>query len=478
MALGLEHRQSQRQRQAQTISPRQLMQVKMLARSLPELREAIVAEMAANPAIEDFDNALETPLSEIERRNEEGAEPDYPEDDFEPGANRDEEAAERRQAFFDNQVKEETLQEHLVAQLPLSDIPEGDWPMAEVLIGDLDDKGYYKGSIADVAMAYGRPEGDVVATLALVRELDPPGCGARDVRECLLAQLGSIADRSMRENVRRMVDSHLEDIAAGRLGEVAKALGIDETRCREALAALRTLDARPGRQYPSERERVEYVNPEIHAVRRAGRWVAETDARSLPEIRLSKKFAELLKDPSQNAETKAYVNERIEAAKAFMAAVAKRQETVSSIANYIFERQQEFFHKGFSALKPLTELEVAKAVGVHGTTVSRTVRDKYASTPQGTVELRRFFATGVKTGDGGTVSQDAVLVALRGVIGEEDPEKPLSDEKIAEKLKAEGFPVARRTVAKYRDKLGIPGASERASKFAGHGYAANGSRGK
>ena len=453
----------QKQRQSQTISPRQLMQVKMLARSLPELRAAIIAEMAANPAIEDFDNPLETPLSEIERRREERTEPDYPEDDFEPGKNYDEEAAERRQAFFDNQVKEETLQEHLVAQLPLSDIPERDWPMAEVLIGDLDDKGFYKGSVADVAMAYECPEEYVVGTLALIRDLDPPGCGARDVRECLLAQLGSIADKPLREDVRRIVDKHLEDIAAGRLGETAAALGIGEARCREALAALRTLDARPGRQYPSERERVEYVNPEIHAVKRNGHWVAETDSRSLPEIRLSPKFEALLKDPNQSAETKAYVNERIAAAQAFREAVAKRQETVSAIANYIFDRQQAFFSGGFAALKPLTELEVAKAVGVHGTTVSRTVRDKYASTPQGTVELRRFFATGVKTGDGNVVSQNAVLEALRDVVENEDAESPLSDEKISERLKKLGLPVARRTVAKYRDKLGIPGASDRAT---------------
>ena len=451
----------QKQRQSQTISPRQLMQVKMLARSLPELRAAIIAEMSANPAIEDFDHSLETPLSEVERRSEEGAEPDYPEDDFESGVSRDEEAAERRQAFFDNQVKEETLQEHLTAQLSLSDIPEGDWAMAEVLIGDLDDKGYYKGSVADVAMAYERPEADIVATLAMIGRLDPPGCGARDVRECLLAQLDDIADARLREDVRRIVDRHLEAVAAGRLEEVAAALGIDMARCEEALAALRTLDARPGRQYPSERERVEYVNPEIHAVRRGGRWVAETDARSLPEIRISSRFEAMLKDPNQSEETKAYVAERIAAAKAFREAVAKRQETVSSIANFIFDRQQGFFTGGFAALKPLTELEVAKAVGVHGTTVSRTVRDKYASTPQGTVELRRFFATGVKTGDGGTVSQETVLAALRRIVEGEDGSRPLSDEKIAESLKAEGFPVARRTVAKYRDKLGIPGAFER-----------------
>jgi len=466
MGLGLSQsgRQSLGQRQRQTATPRQIMQARLLSRSLPELRAEIAAEMAANPAIEDVDHPLETPLSEVERLeqgSDESVEPDYPEDDFEPGLNRDEEAAERRQAFFDSQVKEETLQEHLVAQLPLSDIPEGDWPMAEVLIGDLDAKGYYKGSVADVAMSFGRNEQDVVATLALIGELDPPGCGARDVRECLLAQLDDIADAGLREDVRRIVDAHLEDVAAGRLADVAAALGVGEGRVADALKALRTLDARPGRQYPSERERIEYVNPEVHAVRRGGAWVAETDARSLPEIRLSAKFAKLLEDPGQSEETKAYVRERIAAAQAFREAVARRQETVAAIAETIFERQQDFFSKGFAALKPLTETEVAKIVGVHAATVSRTVRDKYASTPRGTVELRRFFVSGVKTSAGDTVSQDAVMAALREAVEAEDPKDPLSDGKLAERLKAAGFPVARRTVAKYRDRLGIASASER-----------------
>ena len=440
------------------------MQARLLSRSLPELRAEIAAEMASNPAIEDVDHPLETPLSEVERMEGESgepAEPDYPEDDFEPGLNRDEEAAERRQAFFDSQVKEETLQEHLVAQLPLSDIPAEDRAMAEVLIGDLDEKGYYKGSIADVAMSFGRSEQDVVSTLELIRELDPPGCGARNVRECLLSQLDDIQDKSLREDVRRIADGHLEEIAAGRIADVAAALGIDEKRCLAALKAMRTLDARPGRQYPSERERVEYVNPEVHAVRRGGAWTAETDVRSLPEIRLSAKFAALLDDPRQDEETKAYVRERIAAAQAFREAVAHRQETVSAIAKMIFERQQGFFSKGFAALKPLTEIEVAKAVGVHSATVSRTVRDKYASTPKGTVELRRFFVSGIKNAAGEEVSQDAVMAALKDAVAAEDPREPLSDEKLAGRLKAAGFPVARRTVAKYRDRLGIGSAADR-----------------
>lgn len=459
MALDL----SQQQKLSQRISPQQLLRIGVLQKSLPELRAELVAEISRNPAIEDFDHPLETSLSTQQQEHaESNAEGDYPADDFVPGTNRDEEYAERRQAFFDKQVKTETLQEHLLEQLPLSDIPRADWQLVEVLVGDLDDRGYYRGSAPDLAMAFGKtiPEIDVIR--GQIMEFDPPGCGAVDLRECLLAQLDSIEEAGMRTIVRGMVEKHLENIAQGRLATIEKDLGIDRAGYVSALKALRTLDARPGRQFPGEHERVEYVNPEIHAVREGGRWVARMDARSVPEIRLSQRFQAYLKDPNQTAETKAYVRERIAAAQAFREAIVRRQETVQAIADAIFERQQAFFDEGFRALKPLTELEVAEKVGVNGATVSRTVRDKYAATPQGTIELRKFFATGVRTGDGEEmISQVAVLEALKKIVDEEDRTCPLSDEKIAVKLKEAGFTVARRTVAKYRDKLSIPGTSGR-----------------
>lgn len=450
------------QRQVQRLTPQMMQGLKLLSKSLPELRAEIAAEMSRNPAIEDVDHPLETSLSEVERRSDEAERlPDYPVDDFEPGRNYDEDAVERRQRFFDNQVKEESLQEHLLAQLPLSDIPCEDWPLVEALVGDLDESGYYRGSVPDMQMVFGKTEAEILQTLERIMEFDPPGCGARSVKDCLLAQMDSLEDSPYEDDVRKIVERHLEDLEAGRFGHVEKALGMTHTQFAAALRTLRTLDGRPGRQYPSERERVEYVNPEVHAVKRSGRWIAQTDSRSLPEIRLSAAFEKILKDPKQSPETKAYVRDRIAAAQAFREAVARRQETVQSIAQAIFDRQQDFFEKGFSALKPLTEAEIAEAVGVHGTTVSRTVRDKYASTPQGTVELRRFFAVGVKTATGETLSQDAVLSRLRDVISSEDPYNPLSDERIAAILKKDGFPVARRTVAKYREKLGVPGAAAR-----------------
>ena len=455
--------QSQRQRQTLAVSPQQLQGLKLLAKSLPELRAEILAEMARNPAIEDVDRPLEAPPPEDDRRQDEPADDEMEYlSDGSFGGIRDADAAERRQAFFDNQASRETLQEHLLAQLPTSDVPETDWLLAETLVGDLDDNGYYRGSVPDMAMAFDRPEAEIVAVLAQIRELDPPGCGARTPRECLLAQVDDIADAAVRERVRRIVDTGLDDLAAGREDELRCRLGIGRDDFAAALAALRSLDGRPGQKYPSERDRVEYVNPEIHAVKRNGRWVAETDERSLPEIHLSKSFERLLSDPHQTAETKAYVEERIAAANAFRDSIARRQQTIAAIAQAVFDRQQDFFEGGFRELKPLTELEVAEQVGVHGATVSRTVCNKYASTPQGTVELRRLFTTGVRRGaDGDVISQQKALAALRDIVDDEDPVSPLSDERIAERMKAAGIPVARRTVAKYRGLLGIGGASER-----------------
>lgn len=461
--MGLEFGQSQRQAQKLSVSPRQMQGLRLLSKSLPELRAEILDEMARNPAIDDVERTLETNLSEVERQRDASSDaaPDYPEDDWEGERGYDEAAAERRQAFFDNQVGEETLQSHLLAQIPASGIAEADCPLAEVLVGDLDGNGYYKGSIPDMAMSFSRSEAEVVAVLAQIRELDPPGCGARDLRECLLSQVGDIADAKTRLLVRRIVDSHLGDLAEGRDADIRRALGCGEAEYAAAVAALKGLDGRPGQNYPSERDRTEYVNPEIHAVKREGRWIAETDPRSLPKITFSKTFENLLSDPAQSAETKAYVKERIAAAKTFRDAVAHRQETVAAIAQAIFDRQQDFFEGGFGKLRPLTELEIAEKVGVHGTTVSRTVRNKYASTPQGTVELRRLFSTGFTTAAGVEVSQRTALDALRDIVDGEDASAPLSDERIAAKMKEAGIPVARRTVAKYRSMLGIGGVSER-----------------
>ena len=452
---------SQTQSQRQILAPQMRQGIRMLAMSLPELRSELIAEMAKNPVIDDIEPTLEkTTVSERERQlAEDERVSDYPEDDdireaaFMDGIARgkngsDPDAMARREKFFENQVREETLEQHLVGQLPASDIEEADYPLAEMLIGELNDDGLFIGSLPDIVMVSGEPESKVRSLLAQIRELDPPGCGATTLAECLSAQLDKIDDPALRARVAQLIGK-LEAVAAGQVEDA------------EALVALRTLDPRPGRAYRHDVRGTEYVNPEVHAVRCADGWVARVDARSLPEIRISSKYVTMLEDPETTAETKAYIRERIAAANALVDAVAHRRDTIAAIAQEIFDRQPGFFEQGLKGLKPLTMQEVADKLGIHYTTVSRTVNGKYASTPKGVIELRRFFSQGIVTDSGEAVVKDRVLDRLRAMVEAEDKAHPLSDEKLSDMLKGEGFPVARRTVAKYRGLAGIPGTSAR-----------------
>ena len=220
---------SQKISQAQklTIAPRQLQGLKLLEKSIPDLRREILAEMASNPAIEDLDQTIEASFSDVEHENKsDSSQPDYPEDDYVPGTNLDEEASERRQAFFDNQVKEAPLQDHLLKQLPFSNIPQEHWHVAEHFISDLNDDGFYKGSIADMQMAYSMSEAELLEILRKITELDPRGCGARTARECLLPQISDVKPSAHKDIAYRIVNEFLSDAARLPGKTVAGELGV------------------------------------------------------------------------------------------------------------------------------------------------------------------------------------------------------------------------------------------------------------
>ena len=457
----------QGQKQSQQLAPAVRQSIRMLAMNLPDLRQEIVREIALNPLIEDIDHVLESSmtdaLSKNDRRESEAASA-MPEDESSPSVNPGEDAVERRQRFFDNQVEEETLQDHLERQIPVSDISPSDYALAETLIGNLNGDGYFDGSLPDVVMVSGESEEHVLGVLAAIGKFDPPGCGARTLKECLLAQMDKLDDSPWEDEVRLLIENHLEDIAAGRVAKILEALSISRGEYAKALRELRTLDPKPGRAYPSSGEPDRIVKPEVHAVIDGGRWTAMVDARSLPEIKISPRYLKMIEDPSVSVETKEYLRERLAAAHQLMDAVEHREETVRAIAQEIFDRQPGFFEFGLKGLGPLTMSEVAEKLGIHPATVSRTVNDKYVSTPKGVVELRRFFIQGIETADGEVVAKDAVHDALKALVDGEDKARPLSDEALAGRLKSQGFPVARRTVAKYRGILGIPGTSERRAR--------------
>lgn len=469
MPLKLSSSRLQTQSQSMVLAPRMLRGLDMLAMSLPELRAELNRELEANPVIEDVERTLEKDtVSQKEREaadRERSQEDDYPDDDSAPDSfyEADAEAMDRRRSFLESRTTEETLEEHLLSQIATSEIDEAHFQLAEILIGELNDDGYFSGSIPDLVMVTGESEEKIREVLGVIMTFDPPGCGATTLEECLLAQIDKLDSSPYQDEVRELLENRLlKDVAEGRIANVEKALGISHERYADVLSALRTLDPRPARAYSRSGKGVNYVNPEVHAVKTVNGWEARVDARSLPEIRISPRYLKMLEDPATDAETKEYIRAKIASVKELKDAIAKREETVTDIAQAIFDAQSGFFEHGLKGLRPLTMQEIADAVGVHAATVSRTVNDKYVSTPRGTVELRRFFVSGFATADGGVVSKDAVYDALKEIVGSEDRSKPFSDDKISELLKAKGYSVARRTIAKYRAALGIPGASERA----------------
>jgi len=477
----------QSQKLQQTLAPNMRESLEILQKNLPDLIVELRTRMAANPLIEDITTAGgETPISELfpedhadgsVSENElaftsqgdemgtvlsaEDGYRDYFLQNLE-NASSDEEAQSRRQALFDRQVKQETLQEHLLKQIENSNIAEADHPIAEILISYIDENGRFTGALPDVEMVTGASEKRLIATLTHILKFDPLGCGARDLRECLLAQLSKLDDSPWQNEVRALILRHLEDVAAGRFDLIRTALRLTRDELNQALAALRTLDPKPGRLYAADDRRPQIVKAEVHAVpTEDGSWKAIADERYVPELHLSRHYMDLIENPDTPRETKEYLRERLREAHALIDAIENRQNTIQSIAQAILDAQPDFPSKGLIGLRPLTQGQIAQTVGVNDSTVSRTVSNKYISTPRGTLELKTFFPKGLQTAGGETVSNTAVKERLEALIRAEDKSAPLADDRLAALLNAEGIAIKRRTVAKYRTALGIPGAADR-----------------
>ena len=306
--------QTQSRLQRFSLSRRQRLGVDMLGKSIPALREELYRMMSENPCIEDIGRPLENEsVSEGEReteRMEKGQIDDWPDDDDygESEYSADADAVERRRKFLESRAVEETPEEHLMKQIAVSDIDEKTRPLAELLVGELDGNGYFAGSMPDLVMVTGESEEKIAATLAEMTALDPPGCGARTLAECLLAQRESLDGAAGGETAVRILKAGLlEAGASGDTARIEKVLGVGHEECLAAIAALKRLEPRPGRAFASAGRPVEYINPEVHVVKSDGRWIATVDERSLPEIRVSRRYLDMLKDPSVDAATKKYI---------------------------------------------------------------------------------------------------------------------------------------------------------------------------
>ena len=476
---GNELTQNQELRQELSLSHRQLQALELLQTPVWELQEKLQEMIAANPVLE-----VETIPGEETVPPEEFVGDEEPRGYDEDGEALYGEAAEwasespvltrddrdleftprydqeKRDYLLNSLTTAPTLHQQLSGELALQELSPRQRELAGLVIDSLGDDGYLHTAPADLAMAAGAEMSEIEAAVELVQSFDPPGVGARSLAECLALQLRRRGETDPR--LYELVEHYLEEVAQNRLPRLARELGVSLTELDAMLRRIRSLNPAPGGALAPVT--ASYIQPELEITAAPdGSFVVEEDERAIPRPHLSERYLELFERNDLSAEERSYLREKLNAARELLRALEQRRTTLRRIAGVIARTQGDFFRRGVEGLHPLTMRQVADEVGVHETTVSRAIAGKYLRTPQGVLEFRFFFSPGYETEGGESVSNRAVMERIRALIAEEDPRRPLSDEKLSQLLKEEGLKVARRTVAKYREAMAIPATPLRRS---------------
>lgn len=351
----------------------------------------------------------------------------------------------------------ETLSEHLEWQLHLQEISSAVEKVAIFIIGNLDSDGRLTVSPEDVAEMLSCPPELVDEARQVVMNLEPVGCGAVDVKECLLVQLEAMGEGNTLSV--ELVRDHLEDLQPHRLNHLAKETGRGLEELAAEIEVIKTLDPYPGRRYAGE-EPV-FVAPEVYIEKIDEDYVIYFTDDGSPRLRISPSLNSMLGQPDTSKETKDFIKDRMRSAVDLLRNIEHRRQTIYRVVECIVDRQRDFLDKGVEYIKPMMLKDVAEDIGMHLSTISRVVNRKYAHTPQGVIELRRFFSEGMMNEDGEEVSTRILKLRIKKLVEEEDSKSPLTDEQIAKVLSKEGVKLSRRTVAKYRDQMNIAGSRER-----------------
>jgi RNA polymerase sigma-54 factor len=358
---------------------------------------------------------------------------------------------EKRQFMFDSLTAETSLAQYLVEQMSDTNLNEVERGIAELIIGNIDDFGYLNATLEELATAAGQPADKIAGVLKVVQGFDPAGVGARDLRECLMLQLERTGLGESLEYL--IVRDFMDALGKRRIPEIARGTGHTVDEVQAALVRVGRLDPRPGRAFLPAVE--QYVAPEVFVHKSGEDYLVTTNDEQIPHLRISNVYKDLMAGGEDNAEVKNYIREKIRAGKFLIKSLHQRQQTIANIGREIVKRQREFMEKGVAHLRPMTMAQVAEVVGVHETTVSRAVSGKYIETPQGVFEMKYFFTAGLQTSSGNGVSNTSVKDMIADIFKNENTSRPLSDQEVVKMLTDKGINIARRTVAKYRDELGI-----------------------
>lgn len=485
--MGLENKLLQKMGQSLLMTPQLQQAIKLLQLGRLEYQEAIEREILENPFLEEMPEEFEgrgtpaapdqdgtsptilsgpLPNPEEPQRESNSSEPRSDWDDYADSFTDYQGSASIKghSNFDDRQPPEvvsshsESLEEHILRQVRLQDFAASDTIIARHITGNLNRDGLLECSYEEIAQAASCSVEDVASVADILRFFDPIGCCTRTLQECLLTQLEAMGLADGLES--RLILHHLEKLEKRKYDAIAKAEAVALEDISRALNTIRSLEPRPGRQFADET--VRYIVPDVYVQKVGGDFIVLLNEDGVPKLKINPAYSELLKDTNNSGgENKAYLTERARAASWLIKSIQQRQQTIYRVTESIVKFQRAFFEHGVSHLKPLVLKDVADDIGMHESTVSRVTTEKYVHTPQGLFELKFFFTSGIKTAGGADVSSSSVKDQIKQIIAQESPHNPISDQQIVKILKAKNIDIARRTVAKYRETLGIPSSSLR-----------------
>jgi RNA polymerase sigma-54 factor len=360
-------------------------------------------------------------------------------------------------------AQEKTLRDHLLWQLNVAQASETDRAIAVAIIDALDDDGYLSCPLEEIretlAPAVEADRAEIEAMLRMVQAMEPVGVGARDLQECLTLQLAQLPqDTPLLEEARQLVAQNLELLGAHDYAQIMRRMKLKREDLLAVIALIQSLNPRPGAQIAEAR--TEYVVPDVYVRKDRGMWRVELNTDAVPHLRINSNYLNMIRRADNSADNTS-LKTHLQEARWFIKSLQSRSETLLRVATCIVERQRAFLEYGEEAMKPLVLHDVAEALGMHESTISRVTTRKYMHTPRGIFELKYFFSSHVSTDQGGACSSTAIRAFIKKLVAAEKPERPLSDSKIAALLGEQGILVARRTVAKYREAMGVPPSNER-----------------
>jgi RNA polymerase sigma-54 factor len=475
--MAIKMNQSLKQTQSLTMTPQLQQAIKLLTLTHLEMTNVISQEMVENPMLEEIEEVPEETTQEAEDSKEATAEDfsnpemvDNSKDQFDWDSYADSmtnnsstppsmaTADPDDQMNYENMVTSSaTLAEHLEWQLRMENLTEDEWGLAREIIHNLDDDGFLEIPFDELIAKTILEREDAFEILKMIHQLDPVGCGSRNMEECLMIQARNLEERA--PLVELIISNHLVDLQKKDYNNISKVTGVTREKIKDAELIISSFNPKPGRLIGGEE--THYVVPDIYVVQVGDEFVVQLNDEGVPRLKISNLYKSMLKK-GQEGEAQEFVQDKLRAAMWLIKSIENRQKTIVKVAEAIVRYQPEFFKKGPQYLRPMILKDIAIEIGMHESTVSRVTTNKYMHTPIGTFELKYFFNAGIGGDKGGIdIAGETLKLKIKGLIEKENPKKPLSDQKIVELLANEDVVVARRTVAKYREMMNIASSSTR-----------------